>query len=532
MGKLADPAPNALSIEEVCRQSGLSRITLHNYVRRGLVPKPQLCRDRSESGRYRKRSYLPPAVLERLATIQRLKREGYTLEAIAERLALQDQGVVPMPGVRASSGRSPRPEIPASVTQIGYPAYMVNRNWDIEWINAAAEELIFNRPISKIPAIEDRHFYKLLFTTEVREIVSDFEAFVKSHLPLVQGDLPPPLQNPILASVGAEHLQWLARAWPTEARAKLGPIEQQEEKVRFRSSPVERYHRVGALFREGTLIIWIPAVVDMVPILDLLTGRQQVIADLLMYKLPALYSMAVLVADLQNSVKICADLPPEEYFHLIKELWAQLENHFRQYQATMGKHVGDGVVRYFLAKHGRPSEHLVNTLLCANAIRECMVGMNAAWKAKKHWTNELLLNIGLHEGREWFGYISSSPIPEFAALGDTVNIASRLSSFARDGSLWVSKPFLSSLPPEILEHVMYGIRRRTADGGEFLIPQSYARVLDLLDQEPSRNAKHLDIANLSVTEVLQVDAPAMQRAVTTLAGSALPTPRFASAPAD
>lgn len=523
MAPLANPASNALSIEEVCRRTGLSRITLNNYVRRGLIPKPDLCRDRSPGGRYRKRSFFEPSVLERLATIQRLKAEGHSLSAIADRLSLQDRGVVPLPGVQMPPPTPRKLEVPASITQIGYPAYLLNRNWDIEWINEAAEQLIFNRTISKIATLEDRHFFKLLLTTPARQMVTEFEAFVESHLPLIQGDLPTPTHNPLLASLSRESIEWLARMWPGEAGPKVGPIDQREETIRFGRTTINRYHRVAALFREGTLVIWIPAVVNMTPILDLLIGRRQVITDLLMHKLPALCSMAVLVADLQNSVKICADLPPEEYFQLIKEIWGKLEDLFRTNQATMGKHIGDGVVQYFLAKHGRPWEHFANALLCAQAIRDCMGSVSTSWRAKKQWTNDLMMNIGVHEGREWFGYISSSPAPEFTALGDTVNIAARLSSFARDGTLWVSKHFLSSLPTELIEHVRYGIRRRTADGGELLVPQTYSRVLDLLEQESNRNHKHLDIANLSVTEILQVDLQAFRQMTAALALSSPPT---------
>ena len=521
MGRLAEAAPGALSLDEVCQRAGLSRGTLNNYVRRGLIPKPDLCRDRVSGHRYRKMSYFPPSVLERLTAIQRLKDEGHSLDAIVARLALKDQGVVPMPGVRLAQKRSGKLELPSSITQIGYPAYMLNRNWDIEWINDKAEQLIFGRSISKIPSIEDRHFFKLLFTTAVRDLTTDFETFVKSHLPLVQGDLPDPKQNPLLVPIGDDSVRWLARLWPDESGPKMGPIDRREEAIRFRPAHPTRYHRVAALFREGTLVIWIPAVVNMEPILDLLTGRQQVITDLLMHRMPALCSMAVLVADLQNSVKISSDLPPEEYFGLITEIWARLEEPFRLYRGTMGKHIGDGVVRYFLAKPGSASDHLVNALLCAIAIRRCLSDVNAAWKGKKHWINDLVLNIGLHEGREWFGYIPTWPTPEFTALGDTVNIAGRLSGFARGGSLWVSKQMLSSLPPEVHDHVVYGIRRQTA-GGELWIPRTYSRVVDLLDPESARNYKHRDIANLSVTEILQVDESAIREALAAPGGPPFP----------
>jgi class 3 adenylate cyclase len=387
-----------------------------------------------------------------------------------------------------------------------YPAYMVSRNWDIEWINPQAEELIFGHPVRKIARIEERHFFNLLFTTGARELIKQFETFIKSHLPLVQGDIPAPTSNPLLVPLGVDAIILLQKLWPQET-APLPPIDYREERVSFRRSPFESYHRVAAIFREGTLIIWIPAIVNLSPLLDLLSGRQNVITDLLINKLPALRAMSVLVADLQNSVKICADLPPEEYFQLITEMWSILENPFRKYGGAAGKHIGDGVVRYFLAKNDSAYAHTVNALLCADAIRQAMTAINASWKVRKRWLNDLVLNIGLHEGREWFGYLPTLPTPEFTALGDTVNIAARISSIARNGAIWVSKHFLSSLPSQITEHVVYGIRR-PSENGEYFIPSTYSRVSDL--PENDRIAKSGDITNLSVTEVIRLDQKAIE----------------------
>jgi adenylate cyclase len=394
-----------------------------------------------------------------------------------------------------------QPQIPDVITQIAYPAYMVSRSWDIEWINAQAEELIFGYPVRKIAQIEDRHFFKLLFVTKALDLIGDFENFVRSHLPLVQGDLPSPMKNPLLVPLGTQAVQWLQQIWPEEAVTPPA-IDYREEQVRFKKAPVEKYHRVAASFREGVLVIWIPATMNLTPMLDLLTGRQNVISDLLMNKLPAMKSMAVLVADLQSSVKICADLPPEEYFELITEMWSRMEQPFREHGGASGKHVGDGVVRYFLARHDSAFAHIVNALLCADSIRQAMQEINASWKSKKHWLNDLVLNIGLHEGREWFGYLPTLPTPEFTALGDTVNITARLSGHARNGAIWTTKHFLSSLPAQILEHVTYGIRR-PSENGELFIPRTYSRVLDLPDHE--RVSKSADIANLSVSEVVRLN---------------------------
>lgn len=398
-------------------------------------------------------------------------------------------------------------QIPRVITQITYPAYMVNRNWDIEWINEQAERFIFGRSIRKLEDFQDRHFFKLLYTGSARELVSNFEAFVKSHLPLVQGDIPQPIRNPILISVNRDYVNWLQGLWPQDA-VKLPPIDYREEQVRFRQVPVESYHRIAAIFREGVLVIWIPRAVNLTPILDLLTGRQNVITDLLLHKLPTLRTMAVLVADLQGSLKISAELPPEEYFELITEIWAKLEDPFRRYGSTPGKHVGDGVVRYFLAKHDSTYHHIVQALLCAEAIRKCVGELSLAWRVKKGWLNELALNIGLHQGREWMGYIPSLPTTEFTALGDTVNIASRLSEIARDGAIWVTKELLSSLPGQILEKVKYGIRRRS-EGAEHFIPRTYSRVQDL--PQHCQLPKSTDIATVPVTEVIGLEVAAIQQ---------------------
>lgn len=54
---------------------------------------------------------------------------------------------------------------------------------------------------------------------------------------------------------------------------------------------------------------------------EILTNRSWVINDLLQQRLPTLTSFSVLVADLQDSIRICAELPPEEYFELVNSIW-------------------------------------------------------------------------------------------------------------------------------------------------------------------------------------------------------------------
>ena len=116
-----------------------------------------------------------------------------------------------------------------------------------------------------------------------------------------------------------------------------------------------------------------------------------------------------------------------------------------------------------------------------------------------------MLNIGLVEGREWFGSYATPTHIEFTVLGDTINVAGRLSDFAREGSVWVTKAMLGQLTSKERETLTFGIRRQDQDGQEILIPNTYSRVYNMVDLDNSKYEKFRVIAVLAVAEVLDVE---------------------------
>jgi class 3 adenylate cyclase len=204
------------------------------------------------------------------------------------------------------------------------------------------------------------------------------------------------------------------------------------------------------------------------------------------------------VADLQDSVRICAELPPEEYFELINQIWKCMEGSFKKYYGTYGKHCGDGMVYYFLKDPN--SNYLMNAILCAMELREGIKRLNMEWKIRKGWLNDLYMNIGINEGQEYFGSIPASPNIEFTALGETVNFAGRLSDFARYGSIWTTKNLMNRLTYEEKRHIRYGIRRKD-HGQDIFVENLFSRVIDMIHENDHTARKFMDIANVSVTEI-------------------------------
>jgi class 3 adenylate cyclase len=213
-----------------------------------------------------------------------------------------------------------------------------------------------------------------------------------------------------------------------------------------------------------------------------------------------LVSFSVLVAKLQDSVKISAELPPEEYFALFRQIWECNEDSFRRYYGTYAKHTRDGVIYYFLKD--RDSQYLINTIFCAMDVRNRMKKLNNEWKKSKGWFSELCLNIGISEGVEYFKAIPSSTT-EFTPIGDSELYAGYLSELAHFGSIWTTKNLMNLLTDLERKKIRYGIRRRQQEL-EILIENIFSRIMDLVPRENSNAFKCLDIATLPVTEILNL----------------------------
>lgn len=510
-----------ISSKALIDQTGISRATLNNYIQLGILPKPvvQSLSANADEGGARVLGFFPEDSLDRVQAVQILKAQGLSMIQVAERLTQTDallevrEMQVQTSRARANAdalefkgattGRKSKEmmgELNLSLDNLAHPAYMLNYNFELTWLNESARKEVFGF-IAPPAKSAERNLLSLLSKPEVRLGLEDQRALVALLLQLASSRIAYDSLVRLVSLHDPELLPLLESITPRE-----GDAEQAVNEVEFFQRDAQgnfiSYRVYAVYFREGILVVHAPGVDRGDDLLNFLSRRDQVIQSLLSKRLPVLTPLAVLVADLQGSVRICSELPPDEYFALINQIWATMGPILRKYSGTHGKHVGDGVVYYFFPQ--AETNYLFNAIACADELRQAMRKISGEWQLKKNWFTELQLNIGLHEGQEWLGTFQSANHVEFAVLGNTINQASRLSDFARHGSIWATKNLLSRLTQEEQSRIEFGVMRSGAEKNDRFIESVYAQIESLLDLNQDKHEKMRDIGQLAVAEVRRV----------------------------
>jgi adenylate cyclase len=509
---------------EVMQAAKISRATLNNYISQGLLPQPVVkIPEPGTPTRARQIGYFPNDVLARLERIRQLKKVGRSMAEIFKQLEDEgfkmNEGTMKAPktttldtasvslGQHAitdkreqshSSTSHQNNQLHLTIDHIPFPAYMVNYNLEITWYNEEARTRLLGGFESLPAVIKDRNVLSFLLKGEAGRNADNQEKLLQFILRVSRGRLS---RVDLMGVLKGQHNSPAMQAGGSQANlCPQGTMMQLPLDLYLENGEIAHYNVYVSYYREGMLFIYQPGIAEGDSLLSLLEKRDEVIRNLLKKQLPVLTDVAVLVADLQNSVRICTELPPEEYFELINQI-----SIFRQYYGTHGKHVGDGMVYYFFPQPD--CNYAFNAILCAQEIKIAMRKISKEWQLRKGWMNELYLNTGLNEGQEWLGIFHLETKVEFTVLGDTINHAARLSDFAKGGSVWATKNLLSMLSPEERKRVKFGICRQDANGQETLIVSTYSRISELVDITTPRNEKLHDIAGLPVTEVVEIGSP-------------------------
>jgi len=138
--------------------------------------------------------------------------------------------------------------------------------------------------------------------------------------------------------------------------------------------------------------------------------------------------VAVLFADIVGFTQLAEQEQPETVIRILRSCHAVIEEAIFSNGGTLDKYLGDGVMATFGTPRVSPAD-CANALAAARDIVEGIAAGNAA--LAKSGLPQLRISVGVHFGPAIIGNIGSERRLEFATLGDTVNVASRLEAATR-----------------------------------------------------------------------------------------------------
>lgn len=153
---------------------------------------------------------------------------------------------------------------------------------------------------------------------------------------------------------------------------------------------------------------------------------------------------AILFADLEGSAQLSRRLSTSAYFALGRRLVRAADQCIIDTGGLVGRHVGDGVVAFFVAETIGSESAAAHA--CISAARALRAAVNDVAARSELQPEDVVLRFGLHWGSTLYvGSITTAGRAEVTALGDEVNEAARIEACATGGRALASKDLIERL---------------------------------------------------------------------------------------
>ena len=149
---------------------------------------------------------------------------------------------------------------------------------------------------------------------------------------------------------------------------------------------------------------------------------------------PAEREITVLFSDIVSFTKMSEQLKPSELARFIREYLTAMTDIVFAHGGTIDKYIGDAVMALF----GAPLASDGSAAAAVSAALE-MRDRLAEFRLSGGQPGQLRSRFGINTGLAVVGNLGSERRMEYTALGDTVNVASRLETFARPNEICIGE---------------------------------------------------------------------------------------------
>jgi adenylate cyclase len=139
--------------------------------------------------------------------------------------------------------------------------------------------------------------------------------------------------------------------------------------------------------------------------------------------------LTVLFSDIRGFSRLAESLPPEALASFLSEYLTPMTDLVLASEGTLDKYIGDAVMALWGAPVELP-DHAQRACECALAMQARLAGLNRDWA--RLGLPEVAIGIGINSGPMAVGNMGSKDRFDYTAIGDAVNLGSRLESLTKE----------------------------------------------------------------------------------------------------
>lgn len=146
--------------------------------------------------------------------------------------------------------------------------------------------------------------------------------------------------------------------------------------------------------------------------------------------------VTALFSDICGFTQLSSRLRPSQVVELLNEYFPVMADIVFAHEGTLEKYIGDAL----MAVWGAPFSHeddADRALRAAVEMQQALVRLNERWRERGQV--ELQIHIGLNTGPVAAGNIGSERYLQYATIGDTTNVASRVCGVAGPGEIMITQ---------------------------------------------------------------------------------------------